>query len=55
MGAAATIEATPAARFRDELLRAGLLLATGVDGVYGRAERFDADRRARRSLRRAGG
>jgi hypothetical protein len=39
---ATLIEATPAVRFRDELLRAGLLLATGVDGVYGRAGRFDA-------------
>ena len=39
---ATVIEPRPAVRFREELLRAGLLLATGVDGVYGRAERFDA-------------
>ena len=39
---ATVIEHTPAVRFRDELLRAGLLLPTGVDGVYGRAERFEA-------------
>ena len=40
--ATTTVEASPGARFREELLRAGLLLGTGVDGVYGRAERFDA-------------
>lgn len=39
---ATVVEATPAVRFREELLRAGLLLDTGVEGVYGRAERFDA-------------
>jgi seryl-tRNA synthetase len=33
---------TPATTFRDELFRRGLLVATGVPGVYGRSGEFDA-------------
>lgn len=33
MSGATTVEVSPAVRFREELLRAGLLLDTGVDGV----------------------
>ena len=42
MSATTAVESSPVALFREELLRAGLLLGTGVDGVYGRAERFEA-------------
>ena len=34
------------ARFLEELLQAGLLLASGVPGVYGRGEGFETIRRA---------
>jgi seryl-tRNA synthetase len=37
----ATIASEDSVEFRDQLLRAGLLLATGVDGLYGRAEAFE--------------
>jgi len=36
-----TSSAIPLSAFRDELLRAGLLLATGVPGVYGRSAAFE--------------
>ncbi len=35
-------EAQPWAEFRRQLLAAGLLLATGVDGIYGRSETYEA-------------
>ena len=33
---------SPAAAYREELLREGLLFATGVDGLYGRSAGFEA-------------
>jgi seryl-tRNA synthetase len=36
-----TSSTTPLTAFRDELLRAGLLLPTGVPGVYGRSAAFE--------------
>ena len=40
--------------YRDELLRHGLLISTGVDGLYGRSGLFEQRRRGLRCAPSAG-